>query len=94
LSREVRLERFAGEETVQPFAEVDVGFSVEEYPGVGTHEVFGNWHNAWFDKSGGVKDFACQITVGGEDNESASSQPVNSDVRPRRNVLMEDRYTT
>jgi hypothetical protein len=76
LSREVTFERLAGEKGVQSLAIIDMSLSVKEYPTIGTDNIFRNWHKAWLDKSRRVEDFVCEITVGGEDDESANDRLV------------------
>jgi hypothetical protein len=53
-----------------------MGLSVEEYPTTGTDNIFRNWYKAWLDKCRRVKDFVCEITVGGKDDESANDRLV------------------
>lgn len=59
LCREVALERFTSEETVQAFAKVDMPLSVEEYPGTGTDKILRDRYNAWLDICWRIEDFAC-----------------------------------
>ena len=76
LNREVTFEGLAGEKGVQSFAIIDMSLSVEEYPTIGTDNIFRNRYKAWLDKCRRVKDFVCEITVGGKDDESANERLV------------------
>lgn len=73
LGGEVTFEGFPCEEGIQSFPVVDVGFSAKEHPSSRTYDVFGDWYETWLDKSARVEDFVCEVTVGGEDNESVTS---------------------
>ena len=73
LAGQVDLQGLAGEEAVEAFTVVDVGFAVKEDPVVGAEELVCYVYDTGFDEGGGIEDFAGHVSRCSNDNEPVQS---------------------
>jgi hypothetical protein len=83
---EVTSERLAVEKTVQSLAIIDVVLSIKENPVGRTENLLCDVDDTRVDVHRGVEDLSCQITTGGDNDESkgrSSQQPICDSSRTR-----------